>query len=170
MYGPSLQANVRKHRADIDREEKEETERTARQAKNVEEEVEEEEEEDGEMIKQQKIVDGMTALHMAASEGDLVGVISLLKSFDSGSVSGSANYDMIHARDANGWQAIHEAAARGHLEVLKFLVDKGADVGAMTKEGGTVLWWARESLESGDPVISYLEEINAPEHETPMYP
>ena len=157
-----MQANVRKHRADIDREEKEETERTARQAKNVGEEVE--------MSKLKKFVDGMTALHMAASEGDLVSVTSLLKSFDSGSVSGNANNDMLRARDANGWQAIHEAAARGHLEVLKFLVDKGADVGAMTKEGGTVLWLARESLESGDPVISYLEEINAPEHETLMYP
>jgi hypothetical protein len=27
---------------------------------------------------------------------------------------------MIHARDANGWQAIHEATRGGHLEVLLF--------------------------------------------------
>jgi Ankyrin repeats (3 copies) len=129
----------------------------------AEEEEEEEDEEDVEIVKQQKIVDGMTALHVAAAEGDLLTVISLLRSFESGSVSGSSNYDMLHARDANDWQAIHEAASAGHLEVLKYLVDKGSDVGAMTKEGGSVLWWAKKMLDKDDPVIAYLEEIGAPD-------
>lgn len=40
--------------------------------------------------------------------GDLEAVKIILTSLESGSVSGSASYDMIHARDANDWQAIHE--------------------------------------------------------------
>jgi ankyrin repeat protein len=125
----------------------------------------EEEEEEVEEVEKApvNVKDGMTALHVAASDGDLDTVVLILSSFESGSVSGSDNYDMLHARDANDWQAIHEAATAGHLEVLKYLVDKGADVGAMTKEGGSVLWWAKKSLEKDDPVIAYLEEIGAPD-------
>lgn len=128
---------------------------------------EEEDEEDAEVAKQQKVVDGMTALHVAASNGDLAGVTALLQSFESGSVSGSANYDMLHARDANDWQAIHEAASNGHLEVLKYLVDKGSDINAMTKDGGSVLWWAKNSLDGKDSVITYLEELGAKDEATP---
>ena len=135
--------------------------RDAVEEDEVEEEEEVEEKEDPEAVKEQKIVDGMTALHVAASNGDLSGVISLLQSFESGSVSGSANYDMLHARDANDWQAIHEAAAAGHLEVLKYLVEKGSDINAMTKDGGTVLWWAKNTLDKESPVIAYLEDLGA---------
>jgi Ankyrin repeats (3 copies) len=154
------QEELRKHRDAIE----------AKGKAAEEEEEEEEDEEDIELVKQQKMVDGMTALHVAAAEGDLLTVISLLRSFESGSVSGSSNYDMLHARDANDWQAIHEAASAGHLEVLKYLIDKGSDISAMTKEGGTVLWWAKKMLDKSDPVIAYLEEIGAPDKETPMYP
>lgn len=135
----------------------------ARDAVEEDDKEQEEEKEDAEAVKAQKVVDGMTALHVAASNGDLADVISLLQSFESGSVSGSANYDMLHARDANGWQAIHEAAAAGHLEVLKYLVEKGSDINAVTKDGGTVLWWAKNTLDEGSPVISYLEELGAKE-------
>ena len=106
----------------------------------------------------------MTALHVAARNGDLPFVIALLQSFESGSVSGTANYDMLHARDTNDWQAIHEAASAGHLEVLRYLVEKGSDINAVTKKGGTVLWWAKRLLYAGDPVIAYLEEVGAIEN------
>lgn len=105
----------------------------------------------------------MTALHIAASEGNLAAVEAILDSFDSGSVNGSDNNDMLHARDANDWQAMHEAAAAGHLDVLMYLVERGADVGAVTRDGGTALWWAKKALKPGHPVISYLEEIGAPD-------
>ena len=150
---------MRKHRERIESEEQTEEEEYG--------EGEEKEEEDKAPM---NIKDGMTALHVAASDGDLDAVVQILSSFESGSVSGSDNYDMLHARDANDWQAIHEAASAGHLEVLKYLVDKGSDVGAMTKEGGSVLWWAKKMLDKSDPVIAYLEEIGAPDKATPMYP
>ena len=107
--------------------------------------------------------DGMTALHVAASEGNLAAVEAILDSFDSGSVNGSGNNDMLHARDANDWQAMHEAAVAGHLDVLMYLIERGADVGAVTRDGGSALWWAKKSLPPGHAVIAYLEEIGAPD-------
>jgi Ankyrin repeats (many copies) len=57
---------------------------------------------------------------------------------------------------------IHEGARSGHLEVVKYLVENGADVNAKTtKGGGTPLWWAKQNLEDEDPVISFLESIGA---------
>jgi hypothetical protein len=45
---------------------------------------------------------------------------------------------------------------------VKYLVENGADVNAKTySDGGTPLWWAKQSLEENDPVISFLESIGA---------
>ena len=100
--------------------------------------------------------DGRTALHLAAVKGDLDLVEKLL---------GNHNTDLLHAKDENGWQALHEAVREGHYEVVKYLVDMGADVGAATSNGGTPLWWAKRLLEANHPVITYLEEIGAPDVE-----
>ena len=147
---------MRRHREALDEEELE--------GPVVSEEMEGEEEEeiDNSALLPQD-VDGKTALHEAAATGDLEGIKALLASLESGSISGSgsANSDMMHARDANDWQAVHEAAAGGHLEVLQYLLDNGADLNAVTKEGGNVLWWARTLLKEDDPVIVYLESIGA---------
>ena len=75
----------------------------------------------------------------------------------------SSGSNIVHARDANEWQAIHEAARGGHLDVLVYLVDHGADLTSLTKSGDSVLDWARRSLVFNHPVIKYLEEHNAPE-------
>jgi hypothetical protein len=98
---------------------------------------------------------GRTALHEAAAMGDVEEVESLLHK--------SGNSDLLHARDENEWQAIHEAARGGHVQVLKLLIDSGADIGAQTNNGGTPLWWARHTLEEDHDVIKYLTEIDAPE-------
>jgi len=45
---------------------------------------------------------------------------------------GGKHTDIIHARDENGWQAIHEAARGGFLEVVQYLVMLGADITATT--------------------------------------
>lgn len=100
---------------------------------------------------------GQTDLHIAAGEGSLQKCIKIL---------GNKQTDIITARDENGWQAIHEAARGGHLDVLKYLIEKGADVTAKTSEGGTPLWWAKRSLHEGHQVILYLESIGAPEEES----
>ena len=54
-----------------------------------------------------------------------------------GIVEGANSDEVIHARDENGWQAIHEAARSGHLDVLKYLVEKGADINSKTGAGDT---------------------------------
>ena len=98
---------------------------------------------------------GRTALHVAAANGKLDEIEKLLNNH---------NTDIIHAKDENGWQAIHEAARSGHLDTLKYLIDMGADIGAKTNNGGTPLWWARRTLEEDQSgVISFLQGIGAPE-------
>ena len=55
-------------------------------------------------------------------------------------------------------------AVGGHLELVKYLIhDCGASVSKKTTYGGTALWWARRVLEAEDPVIRFLEEIDAPD-------
>lgn len=101
-----------------------------------------------------KVVQGRTALHVAAANGKLDEIEKLLNNH---------NTDILHAKDENSWQPIHEAARGGHLETLKYLVDMGADISAKTNNGGTPLWWARRLLDEDHGVIRYLESIGAPE-------
>ena len=56
-----------------------------------------------------------TALHLAAMDGDFAKVENLLTRMSGGSV----DVDLLNAADNNGWQAIHEAARGGHLDVLR---------------------------------------------------
>ena len=59
-------------------------------------------------------------------------------------------------------QPLHEGARAGNLDVVKYLVEQGADVNAKTKgAGGSALWWAKQSLEDEDPVVSFLESVGA---------
>ena len=48
------------------------------------------------------------------------------------------------------------------MDVVKYLVEQGADINAKTKgAGGSALWWAKQSLEDEDPVVSFLESVGA---------
>jgi len=60
---------------------------------------------------------------------------------------------------------LHEAARGGHLDVVKELIEAGADLGATTFQGGTALWWARQTLGIKHPVVKYLRSIDAPDAE-----
>lgn len=144
---------MRRHREAIDKADLE--------SQDEKKEIEEEQKEDV-----SNKVDGKTALHVAAAYGSLEEVQAILTSFESGSVGDTINYDMIHARDANDFQAVHEAAVGGHLDVLKYLLENGADLNAFTKEGGNVLWWAKQVLREDDPVVLYLVSIGAVETAT----
>ena len=148
----------------------EETERSEEEVEQAEteaaeeaaEEASEEAAEDDIRLEENDIKDGRTALHVAAGRGDLTAVQRLLKVVVEGAGSES---DLMHARDANDWQAIHECARAGHLDVLEYLVAQGADLTAQTKGGGSVLYWARRNLDEHHPVIEYLEELGAPDTE-----
>lgn len=98
--------------------------------------------------------DGRTVLHQAAAKGQLDRIEELL----------TVNpVDLIHSKDENEWQPIHEAARAGHLDVLKYLVDMGADISSKTSNGGTPLWWARKVLDEDHEVVQYLLDIGAPD-------
>lgn len=92
-------------------------------------------------------------LRLAAADGDLETVERLV----------NGDQTLVNARDDNKWQAIHEAVRAGHLHVVKYLADNGADLDGVTMHGGTPLWWARRELQADHSVISYLEEIGAPD-------
>jgi prolyl 4-hydroxylase len=147
---------LRRHRDDHDRQhgsKKREEEKEEEEEQDDDEEQEEVfEEEDGEEGEKH---DGRSAIHVLAAQGDLDGIEHHVR----------ANADIVHVRDANEWQPIHEAARGGHLDVLKYLVDLGSDIGAKTSNGGTSLWWAKKSLPKGHEVILYLESIGAPDAE-----
>jgi ankyrin repeat protein len=72
------------------------------------------------------------------------------------------DYDMLHEKDENGWQPIHEGARSGHLHIVKLLVNHGADINERTNAGGTPLYIAKqENEEDTINVIEYLENIGA---------
>jgi len=50
--------------------------------------------------------------------------------------------DAVAARDANGWMALHHAAAMGHLETCKALLELKADPNAADAASRTALHWA----------------------------
>ena len=112
--------------------------------------------------------DGRTQLHVACAEGSLDEVEKLLK---------NSNTDMLNVADVHGWLPIHEAVRTGEVDLVKYLVDLGADISAITVNGGTPLWWAQRLLklaEMGRPesvgtvegltqVRNYLTDIGAPD-------
>ena len=58
------------------------------------------------------------------------------------------------------FQPLHEGVRSGHLEVVKYLVENGADVNALTdRDGSSALWWAKQVFEEGHPVIEFLESV-----------
>ena len=102
--------------------------------------------------KPQAFTTGSTPAHTAAQQGSVSSLEEILKQ----------KKDLVHAKDRNGWTPLHEGARGGHLEVVKLLVENGADVNSKTAgTGGTVLWWAKQSLDSDHPVVEFLEEMGA---------
>ncbi len=67
----------------------------------------------------------------------------------------------IHVRDENGWTALMKATVSGHLDAVRFLVDRGADVNARNESGDTALTWAVEGLqiEGGEKKKCYEEVV-----------
>jgi prolyl 4-hydroxylase len=70
---------------------------------------------------------------------------------------------MLHMKDVNGWQPIHEAARGGHLEIVQLLVEHGADVNERTHfgEGQSVLELVLDTHGYDHPLFDYLEGIGA---------
>ena len=70
----------------------------------------------------------------------------------------------VNARDHEGNTAIHHAASRGDLEMIQYLVSKGADPKAVNREGQTTIDMANGPVQRVQPwpeVIKYLEGLGA---------
>jgi ankyrin repeat protein len=72
-------------------------------------------------------------IHEAAENGDLETVKRLI----------SQNPALLEAPDREGKTPLHYAAAKGHLNVVEFLVSKGANVNARNSSGATPLYLAK---------------------------
>jgi ankyrin repeat protein len=81
------------------------------------------------------------SLITAAIDGDIIKINKALKS--------GANINFTH-RDW-GWTALHHASAKGHLEIVKRLLEYGADINCITSDGQTPLSISKEN--------GYFDEI-----------
>mmetsp|Transcript_8719 Transcript_8719/g.13123 ORF Transcript_8719/g.13123 Transcript_8719/m.13123 type:complete len:87 (+) Transcript_8719:2-262(+) len=71
--------------------------------------------------------------------------------------------DLLHEKDSNGWQPIHEAARGGQLDAVKLLVKHGADVHERTNfgKGASLLELVMEEHGGDHPLFGYLESLGA---------
>jgi ankyrin repeat protein len=70
----------------------------------------------------------------------------------------------VNARDQNGYNAVHHAAARGDNELILYLVEQGADVMAVSREGQTTVDMANGPVQRISPfpaTIALLESLGA---------
>ena len=70
----------------------------------------------------------------------------------------------VNAFDHEGNTALHHAAARGDVEMIQYLVSKGADVKAVTREGRTTADMANGPVQRIQPfpeVVAFLEKLGS---------
>jgi len=69
-----------------------------------------------------------------------------------------------NVRDHEGNNAIHDAAARGDVEMIKYLVSKGVDVKVVNREGKTTADMANGPVQRINPwpeALALLETLGA---------
>ena len=70
----------------------------------------------------------------------------------------------VNARDHNGYNAVHHAAARGDNELIHYLVERGADIMAVSRRGETTVDMANGPVQRITPfpaTIQLLESMGA---------
>ena len=70
----------------------------------------------------------------------------------------------VNARDHNGYNALHHAAARGDNEMILYLVEHGADVTAVSRRGQTTVDMANGPVQRIQPfpeTVALLERLGA---------
>jgi prolyl 4-hydroxylase len=107
----------------------------------------------GARSKQRSFSTGSTIVHHAAQVGDLETIRKAVQN----------DKNVVKLTDANGWTPLHESARAGHKEIVKFLLEAGADINAKTHggSGGSVMWWAKRELGEDHEMVSYLESLGA---------
>ncbi|HUU05466.1 MAG TPA: ankyrin repeat domain-containing protein, partial [Patescibacteria group bacterium] len=96
-----------------------------------------------------QIVPLLKPLHLAAESGDLIRVKNIVEKIPKS----------LNLKDERGWSPLHLAVKNGHLEIAKFLMDRGAEINARGVRGVTPL---RMALDCGQkPTADYLREKDA---------
>ncbi len=70
----------------------------------------------------------------------------------------------VNARDHNGYTPLHHAAARGDVEMIRYLVERGADVMAVSRRGQTTADMANGPVQRVQPfpeALALLESLGA---------
>ena len=70
----------------------------------------------------------------------------------------------VDARDYQGYTAMHHAASRGDTDMIQYLVEKGADVMAVSREGQTTADMANGPYQRTQPypeAIALLEGLGS---------
>ena len=70
----------------------------------------------------------------------------------------------VNARDLNGYTPLHHAAARGDNELIRYLVDRGADVMVVSRRGQTTVDMANGPVQRIQPfpeTVALLESLGA---------
>ncbi|CAF3700278.1 unnamed protein product [Adineta steineri] len=87
-------------------------------------------------------IDGLTALHQACIDNNLLMVEYLLNR--------SAD---INCQDNEGWTPLHAASSCGNIDIVKYLLSRGATVDVCNNEGELPI-----DIAEGDDIIACLEE------------
>lgn len=106
------------------------------------------------LLQQRKFDTGSTDAHMYSREGKLEELKEAVKVVP----------DIINASDKNGWQPLHEAVRSGDTEIVKFLLENGADPNSRTEKNGngaSALHWALEYHDEDHPVVVLLKSNGA---------
>jgi len=64
---------------------------------------------------------------------------------------------LVDLQDPNGWTPLHEAARAGHVEVMEYLLEQGADINALSHGGDTPLLLAAQFLGADSTTVRFLE-------------
>ena len=88
-------------------------------------------------------------------------LIEVVKNNDINRVNSILNNgkENINAKDRDGWTALIWASCKGDLEIVKLLVESGADIDAKDNDGWTALM--RASWRGYLEIVQYLVEIGA---------
>jgi prolyl 4-hydroxylase len=92
-----------------------------------------------------------TIAHSAARAGDIDTLLEIAQE----------DSKTLHMPDENGWQPLHEAVRSGHVDIVHFLLEQGADINARTNDGigGTPLWWSMNNHDQPHPVVDLIRDL-----------
>ena len=95
---------------------------------------------------------GWTLAHSYAAEGKLDELVEVIEGEE----------DLLTAADENGWTPLHEGARSGNVDVVRYLLSKGADVNHRTgddESGASALALAHEAHGPDHPISKFIESV-----------